>query len=191
MNSETLKIMGECIGAAAIAEGFLIYFSKTRGRILAFKFISDLLWFFNMLCLGNLTGALLNIVAMCRETVFSLAEKRKFFANRLWLAVFLTVTAISPVYALITGKEGAAAVLPALGSLLAVIAFYQKNPKYIRSVGFVSQTLWLVYALLSNNISSTVGNSILIISAISGTVRAALDEKKSKRTPRAEGEKPM
>ena len=57
MNPETLKVIGECIGAAAIAEGFLIYFSKTRGRILAFKFISDLLWFFNMLCLGNFTGA--------------------------------------------------------------------------------------------------------------------------------------
>lgn len=183
MNPETLKVIGECIGAAAIAEGFLIYFSKTRGRILAFKFISDLLWFFNMLCLGNFTGALLNIVAMCREVVFSLAERRKLFACRIWLAVFLVATAVSPVYSLITGNEGAAAVFPTLGSLLAVIAFYQKDPKYIRSIGFVAQALWLVYALLSNNISSTAGNSILIISAISGSVRAALDKKKSQNHP--------
>ena len=183
MNPETLKVIGECIGAAAIAEGLLIYFSKTRGRIIAFKFISDLLWFLNMLCLGNFTGDLLNIVAMCRETVFTLAEKRKFFACRIWLAVFLIVTAISPVYSLVTGNEGAAAVFPALGSLLAVIAFYQKDPKYIRYIGFVAQALWLVYALLSNNISSTAGNLILIISAISGSIRAALDKRKSQKHP--------
>ena len=178
MTPEALKILGECLGAVAVAEGFFIYFSRTRGRILAFKFISDLLWGFNMLCLGNLTGALLNAVAMGRETVFSLREKKRFFASPFWLVFFLVVTAISPMYSLISGKESFIAILPAAGSLLAVIGFYQSKPQLIRLIGLVAQSLWLVYALLSHNLSSTVGNAVLIVSSLAGVLRAVIHAKK-------------
>ena len=116
MTPEILRILGECFGAAAIAEGFCIYFSRTRQRILIFKFISDLLWCCNYLCLGNLTGALLNVVGMTRETVFYLRDKKKFFASPLWLLLFLIATAASPTYSLLSGKEGLLALLPAAGA---------------------------------------------------------------------------
>lgn len=178
MTPETLKLLGECLGAIAVVEGFFIYFSRTRGRILAFKFVSDLLWVCNMLCLGNLTGALLNAVAMGRETVFALKEKKRIFASPFWLVFFLIVTAISPLYSLISGKEGYIAILPAAGSLLAVIGFYQSKPQRIRLIGLVAQSLWFVYALLSHNLSAAVGNAVLIVSSLVGIFRAVIRAKK-------------
>ena len=53
MSSETLKIIGECIGFVAVVEGFFIFLGNKRERILVFKFISDFLWMLNQLCLGG------------------------------------------------------------------------------------------------------------------------------------------
>ena len=177
MTPEILRILGECFGAAAIAEGFCIYFSRTRQRILIFKFISDLLWCCNYLCLGNLTGALLNVVGMTREAVFYLRDKKKFFDSPLWLLFFLIATAASPAYSLLSGKEGLLALLPAAGSTLSTVGFYQQKPQRIRVIGLAVQTLWLLYSLFSHNLTATVGNTVMIVSSLAGMQRAAAEKK--------------
>ena len=177
MTPEILRILGECFGAAAIAEGFCIYCSRTRQRILIFKVISDLLWCCNYLCLGNLTGALLNVVGMTRETVFYLRDKKKFFASPLWLLLFLIATAASPTYSLLSGKEGLLALLPAAGSTLSTVGFYQQKPQRIRVIGLAVQTLWLLYSLFSHNLTATVGNTVMIVSSLAGMQRAAAVKK--------------
>ncbi|MBQ8894820.1 MAG: YgjV family protein [Clostridia bacterium] len=174
---DPLKLIGEGIGLIAIIEGFMIYYSSTRERILLFKFISDALWFFNLVLLGGYTGALLNLIAMGRETVFYFRDKKKWASTPLWLAVFLFITAASPVFSLISGREGWYALFPAAGSMLGVIAFYQKKPAATRAVGFFSQALWLIYACFIRNYSSAVCNAVLLASAVAGTVRAGVKNK--------------
>lgn len=172
MSAEVLKIVGECIGAVAIVEGFFIYLSNKRERILIFKFISDLLWMCNQLCLGGFTGALLNFVAMGREAVFYNRDKRKFAASILWLYFFLVATSVSPLISLISGKEGWYAILPALGSMAAVIGFYSRRPSVTRYTSFAANGLWLLYDLAVGNASAAISCTILLISATVGTVRA-------------------
>lgn len=178
MNAEVFKIIGEAVGVIATCEGFFIYFSPTREKILIFKFISDALWFINLLCLGGYTGALLNIVAMGRETVFYNRDRYEICKNRLWLPFFMVATAASPLISLLSGKEGLYALLAAAGSMLGVIAFYQRDPNITRAVGFFAQLLWLGYAIFIRNYSSAVCNSVLIISAVVGTFRALYHRKK-------------
>ena len=179
MDSEFFKISGEAIGAIATVIGFFIYYSATRERILIFKFVSDALWFLNLLFLGGYTGAILNLIGMCRETVFYNRGKRAFADCPIWLPLFLIVTAISPIHSLVSGNEGLYALLPAVGSMLAVIAFYQKKPSHTRCIGFFSQLLWLIYAIFILNYSSIVCNSVMIVSAIVGSLRELWRGRKS------------
>lgn len=178
MNPETLKLIGEIIGFVAIGENFLIFLSNRRERILIFKFISDVLWAANNILLGGYTGAILNVVAMGRETVFYNRDKRRWASSPIWLVVFLAVTAVSPMMSLISGKEGWYAILPALGSMAAVIGFYSRRPAITRYVSFLANGLWLIYAIFVENISSIVCNIVLLISAVTGLILAYVNRKR-------------
>ena len=83
-----LKLAGEIIGVVAIIEGFFIYYSAKRERMLIFKFISDALWLCNLLLLGGITGAILNVIAMLRETVFYFRDRRRFANSIFWPILF-------------------------------------------------------------------------------------------------------
>ncbi len=167
------------IGAIGVAECFFIFFSRTREKILIFKFLCDVIWLTNYLLLGNFTGAVINIVNMVREVVFYNRGKKKWATSHLWLAVFLTANLISPTYSLITGAEGLYALLPAAGSALNAFAFYHSKPQATRAIGFVAQSLWLIYSIYGKNLFSSIANGVLLISAIAGAIRAHLDAKKS------------
>lgn len=181
MSAEVLKIVGECIGLVAVAEGFFVFLSNRRERILIFKFISDFLWLLNQLCLGGYTGALLNFVAMGREVVFYNRDKRRFAQSILWLYFFLAVTVASPLFSLISGKEGWYAILPALGSVAAVIGFYSRRPAVTRYTSFAANGLWLAYDVIVGNITATVSCAILLLSALVGTLRALWQQKTEKQ----------
>ena len=175
---DTLKLIGEIIGVVAIVEGFFIFLSSKRERILIFKFISDALWVANQLLIGGYTGALLNGIAMGREVVFYNRDKHKWAATPLWLVVFMLITAISPMMSLISGKEGWYAILPALGSMAAVIGFYSRRPAITRYVSFLANGLWLIYAIFVENISSIVCNIVLLVSAVTGLILAYVNRKR-------------
>lgn len=181
MSAETLRLIGEIVGIVAIVEGFFIFLSSKRERILIFKFISDILWVINLFLLGAYTGALLNGIAMGRETVFYNRDKRKWASSWIWLAFFLTVTAISPMYSLISGKEGWYAILPALGSMAAVVAFYSRRPALTRYIGFFANGLWMIYNIICRNVTASISSAILISSGIVGTVLMLAQRRRLKR----------
>jgi len=170
MDAHTLKVIGEIIGIVAVAESFLIFLSNKRERILIFKFVSDTLWVANMLCLGSYTGALLNVIGMGRSVVFYNRDKRKWASTVLWPILFMIVTAISPMVSLMSGYEGWYAILPAIGSMAAVIGFYSRRPNFTRYISFLANGLWLIYNIISRNYSAIVSGAILLLSAAVGTV---------------------
>lgn len=179
-----LKLIGEIIGAVAIAENLFIFVSLRRERILKLKFVSDTLWLFNYLCLGGYTGAVLNAIAMARETVFSLRGRKRFASHGFWLPVFLLLTLISPALEWIgDGAFSPWPLLPALGSMLTVVGLYQSRPKITRYIAFFAQGLWLAYAISLPNISSIVCNSLLILSALIGAIRERLVERRKMKEP--------
>jgi hypothetical protein len=175
------KLIGEIIGVVAIIEGFLIFLSSKRERILVFKFISDALWTVNQLMLGGYTGALLNGIAMGREVVFYNRDKRKWASLIVWPVLFMIITAVSPMMSLINGKEGWYAILPAMGSMAAVIGFYSRRPNVTRYISFLANGLWLAYNIIIRNVSASVSGVILLLSATVGTVTMLLQRRRLKR----------
>ena len=180
MNGQTLKLIGEIIGVVAIAEGFFIFLSNKREKIIFFKFISDLLWMTNQLFIGGYTGALLNGIAMGRESVFYNRDKKKWASSRLWLFFFLAVTLISPTVSLLSGGEGWYAILPAIGSSASVVGFYSRRPNVTRYLSFIVNSLWLWYNVIINNVSAAISCVILLLSALVGTVMMLIQKKRER-----------
>lgn len=175
-------ILGNVIGAIAVVENLFIFAALKRKNILKLKFLSDVLWFFNFLFLGALTGAVLNVIAMLRETVFSLRGKNKIASHIIWLPVFMILTLISPALDCI--KQGAfipMTLLPATGSIMTVYSLYQDNPKVTRIIALFAQTLWLIYAAMLFNVTAFLSNALQIVSALIGIIRAFFVMRKSKK----------
>ena len=117
---------------------------------------------------------------MGREAVFYNRDRRAFARSPIWPILFACACAASPISSLVSGSEGYYAMLPAVGSMLAVVAFYQRVPSRTRLIGFFSQLLWLIYAICIINYSSAVCNGVLMLSAIVGSVREYTRKKRSK-----------
>lgn len=174
-------MIGTVIGAIAVIENLFIFAALKRNNILKLKFLSDVLWFFNYLFLGGLTGAVLNVIAMLRETVFSLKDKKKFASHFFWLPVFMVLTLISPALDCI--KQGAfvpMTLLPAIGSLLTVYSLYQKNAEVTRYIALVAQSLWLTYAIMLMNYTAVFSNILQLVSALIGIIRVFMIRRKQK-----------
>jgi hypothetical protein len=81
---------------------------------------------------------------------------------------------------LINGKEGWYAILPAMGSMAAVIGFYSRRPNVTRYISFLANGLWLAYNIIIRNVSASVSGVILLLSATVGTVTMLLQRRRLK-----------
>ncbi len=175
---DSLYIIGEAFGFAALIEGIFIFISLDKRRILKMKFVSDFLWVINMLCLGAYTGAMLNAVGMIREAIFLQRDRKKFASHIIWLPIFMLLTLLSPTIELLsTGSLDPMAIFPTVGSMTMVVGLYQKNTNHIRFYSFAAMSLWLVYAISIGNISGMISNSIVLVSIIIGIVRYFADKR--------------
>ena len=181
MDAEKIKLIGEIIGWIAVAEGFLIFLSNRRDRILVFKFIDDALWSVSFLLTANYTGSILNAIGMGREAVFYNRDRRKWASTRFWLVFFLVVTAVSPLYSLISGKEGWYAILPAIGSLAAVVGFYSRSATFSRYIGLFANGVWMVYNIICGKIPAITSSAILITSGVVGCVLVAVRKRQMEK----------
>ena len=176
-----LMLVAQIFGILGTAISLLIYAGKTRKSILICKFISDVLWFFNYILIGAYTGALLNVIAMGRETVFYNREQKKWASYRVWLYVFILLTLLSPVLEWVKGGWSWVPLLPATGSVLAVISFYSKHPPVMRYFGIGAQILWLAYGILLVNPASILACTLTILSALIGMTREWIAKRAEKR----------
>lgn len=171
-------VASQILGAFLCILSFFIYSCKKREHILLIKLTSDVLSSIQQAMAGATTGALICTIGAARECVFYNRGRKKWASHIVWLFVFLIAMSISPIFA----WEGPISLLPAIGSALAVLAFYCKNPLHIRIFGLFAQLLWLIYTILTFNLVSVVQNIILIFSALFGLFRDFREYKASKKS---------
>ena len=166
-HSIDLVSMGQILGLILSFVGFFIYYAKTRQGILTAKLICDIGYFFQQIMIGAYTGALINAIAVLREIVFYNRETHKWASHRLWLYLFVVLMALSPVFS----WAGPVSLLPSVGSAVAVVGFYCKDPHYTRILGLAGTVPWLIYALLMSNWGLSLSGTVQTVSAVLGLVR--------------------
>ena len=182
-------LISQIFGTAGIIISLSIYAGKSRANIITCKFVSDVVWAINYLCLGAYTPALLNVIAMARETVFYNRHKRKWAASKIWLYVFVALVLISPAVDLFTADSfSIMPFFPAVGSTFAVISFYNRNTKNMRIFGLIAQSLWLIYGFKPFNPTGIISCILTIISIAIGFFRETYQKKTPSTKEKKESE---
>ena len=144
------------IGWISTIQSLFIFTAKKRGTILILKLINDVLNIINFTMLGTYTGAVLNVIAVLRESIFYLKDKQKWANSKIWLFVFLALMMLSPLSVVLDPSRSATErwiqILPAMGSSLAVIGLYMNKEQVIRLLNFFAIAPWIAYNLFNNNI---------------------------------------
>jgi lipid-A-disaccharide synthase-like uncharacterized protein len=162
-----LFIASQILGLCLCIISFFIYYLKKREHILITKLISDVLCVIQQAMVGASTGAMINGIAVARELIFYNRGRKKCASHIVWLFVFIGAMGISPVLT----WQGPISILPAIGSSLAVMAFYCKRPTHTRIFGLFAQTLWLIYTVVTFNPVAVLQNTIQIVAALLGLLR--------------------
>ena len=178
----TPEVISQVFGIIGIALSIFIYAAKSRSKIIVFKFASDLVWALNYLFAGAYTGALLNTIGMARETVFYNRGRKKWASHRFWLYVFIALTFLSPILEFIKlGHFSFVPLLPATGSMFAVISFYSIKTKNMRILGLIAQTLWTIYNAIVANPTALIASILITVSIFIGMFREWSDEHKKEK----------
>ena len=165
------------VGIVAVALELLIYISSKRERILIAKISAASTWTVNNFLLKAYTGALLQLVAIARSSIFFYRGKKKWADSIAWLFIFIAITLMSPI----VSWHGAVSLLPAIGSVFAVISFYSKPVYIIRGTSVFALLPWLIYHVLMGNITGVVGTTFGLTSIAVGTVKDLIAKLKSKQ----------
>ena len=159
-----------------------VYISTKRKRILICKLISDILSCICMLFTGfRVAGAYANSVAIARESVFYQRTRHKWADHVAWVFLFLLLMSASPVIDyFLRGELTWLAFLPASGSILVVIAFFNRDPLRIKIMVFFGTAPYLFYNMLvfengsviwSFNIPVIIATVLPMLSALIGIAR--------------------
>ena len=171
-------IASQIFGAIGIVISLFIYAAKTRSKIITCKFIADIIWMLNYALIGAYTAALINVIGMARETVFYNRGSKKWASYRWWLYVFVAFTFLSPILEFVgKGAFSFIPLIPATGSVFAVISFYSMKTRNMRILGIFAQLLWTLYGIIVFNPTALISSILTIVSIVIGAIRDMQDNK--------------
>lgn len=170
-----LYTFGQIFGIGISFIGFFVYFGKKRNSLLGSKIALDFGYFLQQLMIGAYTGAALNAIGVVRDVVFYNRERHKWASHRIWLYVFVLLMGLSPALTWM----GPVSLLPATGSVLAVLGFYSLKPHHTRLFGLFAQSLWLAYSILILNVGIIITSAIQLVAVIAGLIRDYMEKEKN------------
>lgn len=166
----------QAFGIMAVVSSLIIYRQKTRKRILSFKLIQDVCWFLHYFLLGAFSAAATSFLCISRSVVYYNNDK-KFFASKLWLALYITLYAIS---AALTWSS-IYSIFPALSSTLSSIGFWLKTPRHTKIVSICASLCTLVYNInISHSPAVYIGVSFTVFSASTSIIKEIMEKRKAK-----------
>lgn len=174
MSSPT-EFAGQLVGFIPLILSFITFSLAKREHILISKTLSDLTSVVHFFLLGEVVGGAVCLVNTGRGIVFY--NKGKKWASGIYIPIIFS--AITMLTTLLQWK-GWYTVLPAVGSVLAVIGFWCNRPRLVKLFNLPAVTLWLIYSIIIVSISSTIINVISIVTILISIIREFVAHIKAK-----------
>lgn len=175
--SEPISFIGQLIGFIPLILAFVTFSLSKRKHILISKTLSDLLSAVHFFMIGEVVGGAVCIVNTGRGFVFY--NKGKKWASGIYIPIIFSILTLLTT---LIRWQGWYTLLPAVGSVLAVIGFWCNRPRLVKLFNLPAVTLWLIYSIMTESISATLINIISIITIISSTVIEIVRNRKSEKT---------
>ena len=159
--SDPVRFAGQLVGFIPLVLSFITFSLSRRGHILISKTLSDLTSVVHFFLLGEVVGGAVCIVNTGRGIIFY-NKGRKWVSGIYVPIVFCVVTLLTTLLQ----WKGWYTLLPAVGSVLAVIGFWCNRPRLVKLFNLPAVTLWLIYSIIIMSISSTIINVVSIITIL-------------------------
>ena len=184
---EALEIIAQIFGIIGMVFMISSYQVKSQKGLITVQLFGAIFFFINFLLLGVvkgvvLIGAVLNFIGILRCIVFS--NKEKFHAEKkIWLIGFIISYFVA--YALVftvlgtepTTRNLIVELFPVIGMISANIAFFKKDARSIRLLGFITSPAWLIYDIINFTLGGVITESLSLVSIVLGIIRYDIKKK--------------
>lgn len=165
--------IAQVLGFIPIILGFFIFRNISRRTSIAIKAGSDFISAIHFLLLGQWTGCVINGINTLRGICF--AQRGKYtWASGIWMPILFCAATVAGTCLGWTGPES---LLPMIGSCLAVIGYWCKEPKHLRKFNFAGIFLWTIYGVITFSVPTVVGNIISLTSIVITELRMMRQKK--------------
>ena len=177
----TIEIIAQIMGIFGMFGMVLSYQQKTQKMLILFQLFGAAFFFLNFLLLGIAEGTVLvatvlNFIGILRAIVFG--YKEKFHAEKkIWLYGFIAsyIAAYVMVFTVfgteLNAKNAIIELLPVIAMVASNIAFFKKDARAVRFLGFIASPSWLVYDIINLSIGGIVTESLSLVSIVTGIIR--------------------
>jgi len=165
--SQHLYFVGQCLGIVAIVLGFLTFQMKSREKLVVMQIAVTLSFVLHYLLIGAYSGMALNSVAMIRNIIFYFVGRDKPVPKYLSILFAVLMCLMG-----ILSWQAWYSVFAVLGLLINSYCMSFSNPQNIRKSILVTSPMVLVYDCFVLSIGGIVYESVAIVSAAIGIVRA-------------------
>lgn len=158
----------------------LTYYAKDRKRVLILSFLSLIANFLEYAFLLAWTGAAMCVVALVRNIIFLVDEKKngkRETNNKTDIIILVALYAILITSAVFT-YDGFLSLLSVFATMLYTYSVWQKKTIVYKFFGVPVGVLWILYNIYVMSIFGIILESILLICSITGYV---LEMKKNKK----------
>lgn len=146
------------------------YFCKSRTVILILNFLSLVSISITYILLNAWTGFALTCVAILRNVIFLIDEKKNGKSNKIFkkdILILLFLYIISILLAIIT-YNGFFSLFHVLGTMVYTYSVWQKKTDIYKILGIPAETCSLIYNIYIFSLFGIVFDSILVICSITG-----------------------
>jgi hypothetical protein len=126
---------------------------------------ASLLWTVHFFLLGAVTGASMNLIDAGKCFVFYRNKPTKRNRRLLWFFISMAMVATALTW------QGIISLLPLSGSVIGSIAYWQKKPKIIRRLAFMTSPPWLIYNVISGSYPGIAVEILIMGSNLVGQYR--------------------
>lgn len=146
------------------------YLLKSRKKILIINFISLIANALAYIFLNAWTGVAMCLVALIRNIIFLIDEKKK--TNKITkkdIIVLIILYIISVISALFT-FDGHLSLLSVIATMLYTYSVWQKKPKTYKLLGIPVGILWILYNIYVKSLFGIILESILLVFSTIGYI---------------------
>lgn len=154
----THHAIAQVFGLVAVVIALGTYQFNKRKTMLRLNMTAALFYTVSFLLLGAFTGAAMNALGSVRCYAFSVVRPSR---KNSWVLIVFIITAAGLA---LLSWQGPKSLFAMGGSILGAIAFWQKNPRVIRSLAIVVPPLWFMYDM---SVGSYPGMTIEIFNVFS------------------------
>lgn len=171
-----MYIVSQILALAAI---FLTAFSSakklSRKALLIFNIAINVLNATHYLLLGGNSGAACSILFTVMLTVYYFKGQTKLLSSKLvpvFFGILFTITGILTY-------QNPASIIPIIGHLLLVVAFWMDTEIRIKEFCIIVAILWIIYNIILKSVVNVCGQSVCFVTYTIYVVRYHIAAKKS------------